>query len=333
MKLFTNRYSLRIFAVLGMLLAMGVLTYLVFLPNQKVTIVYNESTFIGDEIVVQFPRWATEKAAVSAFHIAPTTRGQMVWLDDTKELHFVPEAGFDPTISYRITVTLKHPLVAAATLAQKTYTVTAPAAKNETDYPPAITEGKYIDVNFETMKLTLVENGKTHKAFPMAGKGNPWRTPTRQGTFTIRSKENLHWSTIYKLWMPYAMNYSGDYFLHGMPYWPNGARLTSIYSGGCVRLFDDVAKAVFEWSEIGTKVVVHSTPQASLVAPTHLEDGDLVRELGDPRVYLVKQVDAKRFKRHILTDKMQEWYPHLKPFFPKVKIVPQGMLADYIESR
>src|SRR3990172_2003058 len=76
MKLFTNRYSLRIFAVLGMLLAMGVLTYLVFLPNQKVTIVYNESTFIGDEIVVQFPRWDTEKDAVSAFHIAPTTRGQ-----------------------------------------------------------------------------------------------------------------------------------------------------------------------------------------------------------------------------------------------------------------
>ena len=118
------------------------------------------------------------------------------------------------------------------------------------------TEGKFIDVDLETMKLTLWENGSIVNEFPVAGKGNPAVSPTRKGLFTVKSKHNNHFSSIYHVWMPWSMNYSGGYFIHGWPYWPNGALLTSKYSGGCIRLNTDDAKKVYDFAEIGTYVLV-----------------------------------------------------------------------------
>jgi len=322
-----------VFAATGAIAVLAVLTAIPFLHNRGVEIVFNESPEIGDEVVVHFPTGVSEQNAKSAFRIQPTVNGQLVWLAEFRELHFVPATGFDPDRSYRVTVRLRHPLVAAATISQKTYTVQTSTAMQEAYYPPTVTEGRYIDINLETMKLTLVESGKVQDVFPVAGKGNPWRTPTRQGTFTIKSKENRHWSSIYKLWMPLSMNYSGDYYVHGMPYWPNGARLTSVYSGGCIRLFDHVARAVYDWADIGTTIVVHATPHASLVAPSLLENGDIAREIGDSRVFIIKQAGGRAFKRHVLTAEFEQWYPHLQPFRIKTKLVPQGTLAAYLESR
>jgi hypothetical protein len=117
-------------------------------------------------------------------------------------------------------------------------------------------EGKFIDINLETMKLTMWENGLIVKELPVAGKGNPAISPTRKGLFTIEMKKEKYFSSLYRVWMPWSMQYSGPYFIHGWPYWPNGQLLTSIYSGGCIRLNTDDAKKVYDFAEVGTFVLI-----------------------------------------------------------------------------
>jgi len=87
--------------------------------------------------------------------------------------------------------------------------------------------------------------------------------PTPKGTFTIANKNIKAWSISAKLWMPYWMGLQGlKIGIHELPYWPNGVRegekdLGHPASGGCIRLGrDGQAKTLFDWAEVGTKVVV-----------------------------------------------------------------------------
>ena len=129
-----------------------------------------------------------------------------------------------------------------------------PSAKTAADQNT--TKGKLINVDLTAMKLIMWEDGKIVDEVPVAGQGNPKPSPTRKGFFTILSKEENHLSSISRVWMPWSMRYSGGYFIHGWPYWPNGSKLTSKFSGGCVRLFDNDVQKVYEFAEIGTPVII-----------------------------------------------------------------------------
>lgn len=116
--------------------------------------------------------------------------------------------------------------------------------------------GKFVEVDLKAMIVTMWEDGKIVGEVPVAGTGNPLTSPTRKGFFSVISKEDNHLSSLSHVWMPWSVRYSGNYYIHGWPYWPNGTRLTSIYSGGCVRLKDEDAKKVYDFSEVGTLVSV-----------------------------------------------------------------------------
>jgi lipoprotein-anchoring transpeptidase ErfK/SrfK len=118
-------------------------------------------------------------------------------------------------------------------------------------------EGKLIDVDLEEMRFTLWDNGKVIAEFPVSGKGNPARSPTRKGLFSVLTKEPNHLSSLSRVWMPWSMRYSGDFFIHEWPHWPSGALVSSQYSAGCVRLNQGDAKKVYDFADIGTPVLVH----------------------------------------------------------------------------
>lgn len=88
------------------------------------------------------------------------------------------------------------------------------------------------------------------------------RTPTPVGTFKILQKNPRAWSNSAKLWMPYWMHFSGrGHGLHELPEWPNGRKegeshLGKLASHGCVRMGIGTAKMVYDWSPVGTPVVV-----------------------------------------------------------------------------
>lgn len=87
-------------------------------------------------------------------------------------------------------------------------------------------------------------------------------TPT--GEFKVHNKNPRAWSRTYGLYMPYWMAFvpSGKYGIHELPEWPGGYKeganhLGTPVSHGCVRLGVGSAKAVYEWAEVGTPIVIY----------------------------------------------------------------------------
>lgn len=119
--------------------------------------------------------------------------------------------------------------------------------------PPAT--GKAINVNLDSKVLTLYEDGEattTVEVLSIGREGTPWETPA--GDYRIRSMEENHFSSIGRVYMPYSMQFFGNYFIHGWPYHPNGTPVSEGYSGGCIRLSQPDAKLVYEFAEMGVEV-------------------------------------------------------------------------------
>ena len=133
--------------------------------------------------------------------------------------------------------------------------------KNEIKIEPKFTEGKYIDISVSNQIMTLFEDGVKVNSFLISS--GKYGMPTPFGTFSVKKKEPNHWSSTYGLWMPYSMNFYGAFYIHELPYWPSGYREGENHLGirvshGCIRLGVGPAEYVFNWSEIGTPVYVHS---------------------------------------------------------------------------
>lgn len=87
-------------------------------------------------------------------------------------------------------------------------------------------------------------------------------TPTPVGTYQVLNKSPRAWSKMAGLWMPYWMAFTTrGHGIHELPEWPSGYKegrnhLGIPVSHGCIRLGEGVAKAVYDWTPIGTQVVV-----------------------------------------------------------------------------
>lgn len=125
-----------------------------------------------------------------------------------------------------------------------------------TDYTQ---NGKYIEVDIGKMVITAYENKNPVLSYAVAGIGNPAVSPTPTGRFKVLLKEEKHFSSLSHVWMPWSVNFYGPYFLHGIPYWPNGEKLNTRYSGGCVRLPEEVDKEIYDFVEIGTPIIVYKS--------------------------------------------------------------------------
>jgi lipoprotein-anchoring transpeptidase ErfK/SrfK len=144
---------------------------------------------------------------------------------------------------------------------EKDFTLRLQQAKNTTE--AQIKEGKYIDINLKNQVMVLFENGQALDSYLISsGKRG---MDTKQGTFHIANKFPRAWSKAYGLFMPYwmALVPSGQFGIHELPEWPSGykegaAHLGIPVSHGCVRLGVGPAERVYNWTEVGTPVVVHS---------------------------------------------------------------------------
>jgi poly-gamma-glutamate synthesis protein (capsule biosynthesis protein) len=121
--------------------------------------------------------------------------------------------------------------------------------------------GKVIRINLDTMQLDQYEDGtlkNTMKVLSKGKVGSYWETPG--GNYTVLTKEEKHLSSMGQVWMPWSMQFFGNYFIHGWPYYPNGNPVTDIgYSGGCIRLSNDDAKSLYKWADLRTEVSIYNT--------------------------------------------------------------------------
>lgn len=92
-----------------------------------------------------------------------------------------------------------------------------------------------------------------------------WNWPTPTGTFTVQNKYPRAWSRLASLWMPYWMGFAGGRFgIHELPEWPGGRKegrdhLGKPVSHGCIRLGEEDAKKLYEWTPVGTQLVIYES--------------------------------------------------------------------------
>ena len=165
-------------------------------------------------------------------------------------------------------------------------------------------EGKFIVADLTAMKLFLYENGQVTQELPIQSKGKPgtsWETPS--GFYSVITKEETHYSTIGKVYMPFSMQFYGNYFIHGWTYYPDGTPVSASFSGGCIKLTTEDAEKVFRFSDIGTGVFVHDTKEHDSVSalalgavpfPPLAAEAYLVADLDTGDVYAEKNAGEQR---------------------------------------
>ncbi|MBI3273584.1 MAG: L,D-transpeptidase, partial [Candidatus Colwellbacteria bacterium] len=118
-------------------------------------------------------------------------------------------------------------------------------------------EGQAILADLGEMTLKRYENGEVRVEYPILSKGKPgslWETPT--GSYQIKTKEENHYSTIGNVWMPWSMQFFGNFFIHGWPYYEGGSPVSPGFSGGCIRLSEKDAQELFNQVTRATPVFV-----------------------------------------------------------------------------
>lgn len=117
--------------------------------------------------------------------------------------------------------------------------------------------GKYIVAHLDTMKLEIFDGETILKTVPIISQGKPGSYyETIGGEYLMDYKIPNHFSSIGHVYMPYSIHVFGNYFIHGIPYYPDGTKVSSAYSGGCIRLSDEDAKEVYDFVQRGTPIII-----------------------------------------------------------------------------
>ena len=123
--------------------------------------------------------------------------------------------------------------------------------------PPLVPEGNYVVIRLDTMNVILRNGTTTLAILPILTTGKPGSYyETIGGSYNNDYKVPLHFSSIGHVYMPYSVHIFGNYFIHGIPYYPNGEKVSSTYSGGCIRLSDENAKTVYDFIENETPIII-----------------------------------------------------------------------------
>ena len=131
----------------------------------------------------------------------------------------------------------------------------APPVPRPAPQPAPDPGSKWIDVNLSTQTL-VAYSGNTPVFSARVSTGLP-ATPTVVGTFRIYVKYTsapMQGPDYYLPNVPYVMYFYRGYSLHGT-YWHNN--FGTPMSHGCVNLATPDAEWLFNWAEVGTKVVTH----------------------------------------------------------------------------
>lgn len=115
----------------------------------------------------------------------------------------------------------------------------------------------FIEADLSAMIIRFYEKGELRKESPIQTKGRDgswWETPA--GLYKISSKEENHFSSFGRVWMPWSIQFQGNFFIHGPTRYPDGTPTASTYSGGCIRLGPNDAEEIYRFAQIDTPVLI-----------------------------------------------------------------------------
>ncbi|KKS77297.1 MAG: D-alanyl-D-alanine carboxypeptidase, penicillin binding protein 7 [Parcubacteria group bacterium GW2011_GWC1_43_11b] len=179
-------------------------------------------------------------------------------------------------------------------------------ANFDRDNPEIPLTGKVVVTDLRSMIIYLYQDNQLVSSSTILAKGrpgSPWETPV--GEYAVKTKELKHFSSIGKVWMPYSLQFFGNFFIHGWPYDSKGKAVARTYSGGCIRLADVDAKKVYDFVDNGTTVLVFGSDKKmdqlanvsanlrlSAVASSYLSLKDPDKMPMSAESYLVADVDT-----------------------------------------
>lgn len=135
--------------------------------------------------------------------------------------------------------------------------VTQPIIEKEVEKELVETKPDGVNIDLDKMEMEIWQDGELFKKYPLLAIRKGFRnfnTPT--GEFKALTKEINHLSSYFDVWMPYSVQFYGDYFLHGYPTYNDDARTLVPYgtSGGCIRMNTEDMKEIFEFIKVGTPI-------------------------------------------------------------------------------
>ena len=163
----------------------------------------------------------------------------------------------------------------------------------------------FIYIDLKKMQIALYQEGKELQKFPVLGKGiegSWWETPP--GAYFVGEKAVNHFSSVVRVWMPYAVQFYGNFFIHGWPYYSGGGLLPAGPSGGCVRMKTSDAAVVFDFAERGMPVLVFEEKKSDsspalipvfkkILLPDLEAENFLITDLGTGQILLNKEMDSE----------------------------------------
>jgi len=123
---------------------------------------------------------------------------------------------------------------------------------------PKIYEARVWEINLSKNQIYFFENCELKEIFPIAyqsPEGVWYQTPT--GYFRIGIKKEKHISSLFPVYMNYAVQIYEDFFIHEIPYYLNGERVSTNFTGGCIRLWNKVAPEFFKKVKTGDLVIIY----------------------------------------------------------------------------
>ena len=115
----------------------------------------------------------------------------------------------------------------------------------------------FVHIDLQAKRLSLMKGGERELELEVLTTGKPgswWDTPS--GNYTALSKETNHFSSIGNVWMPWSVQFYGNFFIHGWPHYSDGTPVPKGYSGGCVRLSTEDAKTVYDFMKTGMPIII-----------------------------------------------------------------------------
>jgi D-alanyl-D-alanine endopeptidase (penicillin-binding protein 7) len=115
----------------------------------------------------------------------------------------------------------------------------------------------FVHIDLSAKRLALLREGEVETELAILTTGKPgswWDTPS--GSYTALSKEANHFSSIGHVWMPWSVQFYGNFFIHGWPHYEGGTPVPQGYSGGCVRLSTEDAKRVYDFVKTSMPIVI-----------------------------------------------------------------------------
>lgn len=121
--------------------------------------------------------------------------------------------------------------------------------------------GKFIAADLSSMILTLYQSGVAIAKYPILAQGapgSPYETPV--GFYIVLTKEPDHYfNSGEQVYLPWSIQFSGNYFIHGWPHDDNGSPVRASYLGGDIRLNTDDAEKVYGFADEGTGIFVYDS--------------------------------------------------------------------------